>query len=72
MKPFVALAITIAAIAAAPASHADEPGVAQLICQQLALGQSPSEIEQELHEGDHRYSLNQTAQTFWDTSATCP
>jgi hypothetical protein len=34
-----------------PFAHADEPGVGSLVCQQLELGYTPSQIAQQLHQG---------------------
>lgn len=52
-------------------AHADEPGVGSLVCGQLALGESPSDIAEQLHQGDPRYSIWETTQTVWDDAKDC-
>ena len=66
-----AVALGIAAAVPAPA-HADEPGVwGSLVCQQLALGATPSQIAEALHQGDPRYSFSQTLATVRDDMQDC-
>lgn len=66
----VAAALGIAAAVPAQA-HADEPGVGSLVCQQLALGATPSQIAEALHQGDLRYSFSQTLATVRDDMQDC-
>lgn len=49
-----------------------EPDTTTLICQQLALGQEPGDIADDLHEGDPRYSVADTTQTVLEASWECP
>jgi hypothetical protein len=67
------LAAILAAISivAVPVAHADEPGVTDLICFQLALGQTPEQIAEELHLGDRNYSISQTRQTVSHDMENC-
>ena len=52
----------------APAAHADtdQPSLADLVCQQLALGHTPEQITEQLHAGDPRFNNITASRTVWD------
>jgi hypothetical protein len=67
-----ALAVTGAGYAKAdPDETIDQPDLNGIICQQMALGESPSEIAERLHEGDGRMSIWETGQRVWSALPEC-
>lgn len=66
----LAVAVGVAVMLGAGVAHA-EPGVDDVVCDQLALGVPPGQIANQLHQGDPRYSVTDTTQTVLDASHTC-
>jgi hypothetical protein len=52
-------------------SSIDQPDLNGVICTQLALGESPGEIAERLHQGDGRQSIWQTGQAVRDALPGC-
>jgi hypothetical protein len=52
-------------------SSIDQPDLNGIICTQLALGESPGEIAERLHQGDGRLSIWQTGQAVRDALPGC-
>jgi hypothetical protein len=69
MKPVVATMLILAALV----FGTDVPGVNQLVCQQLSLGQPPSQIAEELHNGNPTIPLYIARGKVWEAIMTdCP
>ena len=49
----------------------DSPDLNGIICQQIALGESPGDIAERLHQGDGRLSIWQTGQMVWGALPDC-
>ena len=65
------LAMTGAGYAKADPDTIDSPDLNGIICQQIALGQTPGEIAEQLHQGDGRLSIWQTGQMVWGALPEC-
>jgi hypothetical protein len=74
-KTVVAIVFMLAALllgaALLHAGLARGDDTAELICQQLRLGQTPGQIADELHRGDPRRSVQQSLTTIWEDMPDC-
>jgi hypothetical protein len=69
----IATAVAAAALMAGATgvAHADD-GIDTVICNQLALGQSPGAIAGELHQGDPRWTPNRAIPRIYEAMPSCP
>jgi hypothetical protein len=66
------IAMTAAAVALGTGTaHADD-GIDTVICNQLALGQSPGQIAGELHDGNATITRQRATQRVWEAIPDCP
>jgi hypothetical protein len=66
------IAIALAPVAQAePTDTVDQPDLNGVICGQMALGETPIEIAERLHQGDRRISQAQAGQKVWETLPDC-
>lgn len=67
----IASALVFVAAAAWPADAHASPSLPDIVCQQVALGQSPGQVADELHQGDPRIGWGQAANTVWSSLQDC-
>ena len=67
---FVAAVVAAGGVAVAPVAYA-EPGVDDVICGALALGETPGQVAEQLHQGDGRISTWQGGQLVRDALRSC-
>jgi hypothetical protein len=65
-------AIHAVAVFSAALAHGDDGSIDQTICNQLALGQSPGQISDELRHGDARWTPNRAIPRVWSALPDCP
>jgi hypothetical protein len=56
---------------AEPTDTIDQPDLNGIICEQIALGETPGEIAERLHQGDLRMSIWETGQRVWSALPEC-
>jgi hypothetical protein len=53
-------------------ARADDGQLNTVICQQLALGQSPGQVAGELHDGNATITRQRATQRVWEALPDCP
>jgi hypothetical protein len=68
----IAIAATLLAalVLGTGVAHADDTDT--LICQQLAIGQSPGQVAGELHDGNATITRQRATQRVWEAMPDCP
>jgi hypothetical protein len=69
----LAVLMFVIAMLTSGVAHADDDGgIDQVICNQLALGQSPGQIAGELHDGNATITRQRAVQRVWEALPECP
>jgi hypothetical protein len=73
LKPIITAALTLTALTLGTGTaRADDGQLSTVICQQLALGQSPGQVAGELHDGNATITRQRATQQVWEALPDCP